>query len=256
MDTFLEAAQESARKAGEMLKRHLTDVRDISFKGSVNLVTNFDRQAQDQIVASLSSRFPQHDFLAEEDLSQERGSPYRWIIDPLDGTTNFAHGFPVFSVSIALMHAGEIILGVVFDPSREEMYSAVKGKGAFLNGKEIAVSSTSELDKGLLATGFPYDVRTSRRNNLDHFTNFAVRAQAVRRCGSAALDLSYVACGRFDGFWELKLAPWDVAAGILLVAEAGGRVSDFQGKTPDIFGKELVASNDRIHGEMLDVLKT
>lgn len=254
MDTFLEAAQESARQAGQMLADHLTDVREITYKGSVDLVTNFDRQAQSQIVNFLSSHFPQHDFLAEEGLSQEKGSEYRWIIDPLDGTTNFAHGFPVFCVSIALLKAGEIILGVVFDPTRNEMFSAVKGGGASLNSEAMEVSSTSDLDRSLLSTGFPYDVRTSLVNNLDHFANFAVRAQAVRRCGSAAIDLCYVACGRFDGFWELKLAPWDVAAGALIVMEAGGHVSDFQGHPLDIFGTEIVATNSRIHGEMIDVL--
>ncbi len=251
---FLEAARVSARQAGEMLKRHQTDVREITFKGSVDLVTNFDKQAQNQIVEFLSTQFPHHDILAEEELSLEKGSEYLWVIDPLDGTTNFAHGFPVFCVSIALMKDGEILLGVVFDPTRDEMFQAVKGAGASLNGEAIVVSSTEELDKSLLATGFPYDIRTSTRNNLDHFADFAVRAQAVRRCGSAAVDLCYVACGRFDGFWELKLAPWDVAAGVLIVMEAGGRVSDFSGNPMDIFGEEIVATNSYIHGEMIDVL--
>jgi myo-inositol-1(or 4)-monophosphatase len=255
LDTFLEGAQTSARRAGEMLKGHLSDAREITYKGSVDLVTNFDKQAQTEIVDYLASRFPRHGFLAEEGLSQDKGSEYRWIIDPLDGTTNFAHGFPVFSVAIALLRAEEILLGVVFDPMRDEMFSAAAGRGAFLNSRPVQVSSTVELDKSLLATGFPYDVRTSSRNNLDHFGDFAIRAQAVRRCGSAAIDLCYVACGRFDGFWELKLAPWDVAAGLLLVREAGGRVTDFRGDPCDIFGDEIVATNSHIHGEMLDVLK-
>lgn len=254
LDTFLEAALVSARQAGEMLKGHLSDTREISYKGAVDLVTNFDRQAQAEIVQYLSARFPQHGFLAEEGLSQEKGSEYRWVIDPLDGTTNFAHGFPIFSVAIALLRAGEILLGVVFDPMRDEMFSAAAGRGAFLNSQAVQVSLTEELDKSLLATGFPYDIRTSSRNNLDHFSRFAVRAQAVRRCGSAAIDLCYVACGRFDGFWELKLAPWDVAAGMLMVREAGGRVSDFRGGPCDMFGDEIVATNSHIHGEMLDVL--
>ena len=255
LDIFLEAAQTSARQAGERLKAHLEDSREITYKGSVDLVTNVDKQAQDQIVGYLSARFPRHGFLAEEGFSQDKASEYRWIIDPLDGTTNFAHGFPVFSVSIALLRAGEIVVGVVYDPMRDEMFSAALGRGAKLNSQPIGVSVTEELDKSLLATGFPSDVRTSRRNNLDHFSNFAVRAQAVRRCGSAAIDLGYGACGRFDGFWELKLAPWDVAAGALLVVEAGGRVTDFHDQALDIFGDEIVASNSRIHGELLDVLK-
>ncbi len=251
---FLEAARESARQAGELLKNHLTDVREITYKGSVDLMTDFDKQAQSLIMESLYSQFPHHDFLAEEGISKQHGSEYLWVIDPLDGTTNFAHGFPVFSVSVALMKDGEVLLGVVFDPTRNEMFQAVKGAGASLNGAAIGVSSTAELDKSLLATGFPYDIRTSTRNNLDHFADFAVRAQAVRRCGSAAIDLCYVACGRFDGFWELKLAPWDVAAGVLVVMEAGGQVSDFQGDPLDIFGEEIVATNSCIHGEMIDVL--
>ena len=251
---FLDAAQEAARLAGDMLSAHRESRRDVSFKGAVDLVTNFDRRAQELIVGNLSAHFPDHDFLAEEGLEEERGSEFRWIIDPIDGTTNFAHGFPVYAVSIALQRSGAVVLGVVHDPTRDEMFSAALGAGAELNGRRIRVSQTRELDRSLLSTGFPYDLRESRENNLDHFCNFAVRAQAVRRCGSAALDLSYVACGRFDGFWELKLAPWDVAAGMLLVTEAGGRVTDFQGAEPDIFGRQIVASNGLIQEAMLQVL--
>jgi len=251
---FLTAAQEAARSAGSMLAAQRGAKRDVDYKGPVDLVTNFDRQAQQQIVGILSSRYPDHDFLAEEDLREERGSDYRWIIDPLDGTTNFAHGLPVYAVSIALERRGRVELGVVYDPNRDEMFSAMRGAGARLNGKPIRVSSTPDLNRSLLATGFPYDIRESRDNNLDHFADFAVRAQAVRRCGSAALDLCYVAGGRFDGFWELKLAAWDVAAGMLLVTEAGGRVTDFLGREPDISGRQIVASNGHIHAELTAVL--
>lgn len=251
---YQQEAEDAARLAGELLRAHRDSVGEISFKGVVDLVTDTDRRSQALIVNRLSERFPGHDFLAEEGLSEERGSEFRWIIDPLDGTTNFAHGLPVYSISIALERRGEIGMGVVFDPTREEMFTALRGRGAELNGRRISVSSTPDLDHSLLATGFPYDVRESRENNLDHFADFAVRAQAVRRCGSAALDLCYVACGRFDGFWEIKLAPWDVAAGILMIFEAGGRVTDFSGERLDTTGKETVASNGRIHESLIQVL--
>jgi myo-inositol-1(or 4)-monophosphatase len=253
-DIFLAAARDAARLAGDYLQEHHDSVREISYKGAVDLVTDCDRRSQALIVSHLSERFPGHDYVAEEGLHDEKGAEFRWIIDPLDGTTNFAHGFPVYSISIALERHGEIGLGVVFDPTRGEMFTAVRGGGAELNGRSVSVSSTPDLDTSLLATGFPYDVRESRQNNLDHFADFAVRAQAIRRCGSAALDLCYVACGRFDGFWELKLATWDVAAGSLMVTEAGGRVTDFRGGPPDITGKETVASNGHIHDALLRVL--
>jgi myo-inositol-1(or 4)-monophosphatase len=254
VETFLQAARDAARLAGDMLQTHRDSVREISFKGVVDLVTDFDRRSQALIVNHLSERFPDHDFVAEEGLCEKKGSEFRWIIDPLDGTTNFAHGLPVYSVSIALERRGEIGMGVVFDPTRDEMFTAFRGGGAELNGRRISVSSTTDLNHSLLSTGFPYDVRESQENNLDHFADFAVRAQAVRRCGSAALDLCYVACGRFDGFWELKLATWDVAAGTLIVSEAGGRVTDFRGGPPDTTGKETVASNGHIHESLIQVL--
>jgi myo-inositol-1(or 4)-monophosphatase len=251
----LNAAQEASRKAGEMLRRNIDSSREIAYKGAVNLVTDFDKRAQDIIFSHLSSRFPDHDFLAEEDLCRQRGSEFRWIIDPIDGTTNYAHNFPVFCVSIALEWKSEVVCGVIYDPMREEIFSAISGNGAVMNGRRISTSTNGDLDKSLLATGFPYDVRESEVNNIDHFANFATRVQAIRRCGSAALDLCYVACGRFDGFWELKLSPWDVAAGILIVEEAGGHVTDFKGETPSIYGRDLVASNGLIHEQMIQILK-
>jgi myo-inositol-1(or 4)-monophosphatase len=254
-DQYLQAAEESSRKAGNMLKKHFDTYREIKFKGAVNLVTNFDEQAQQMIFEHLSNCFPKHDFLAEEDLCEERGSEFRWIIDPLDGTTNFAHRFPIYCTSIALEKNGKIFLGVVYDPMREEMFTAIRGRGSWLNGREITVSSVADLDRSLLSTGFPYDVRESEENNLEHFASFVTKAQAVRRCGSAAMDLCYVACGRFDGFWELKLSSWDVAAGALIAIEAGGLVSDFQGKGFSIFGQEILASNSLIHNQMIKVLQ-
>ena len=253
--TFLEAASDSAREAGLMLKKNIDVSREISYKGAVDLVTNFDRQAQETIVSFLSNRFPDHDFLAEEDFERNKGVEYRWIIDPIDGTTNYAHRFPIFSVSIALEWKEKVVLGVVYDPMREELFSAIKGSGAHLNGKKIRVSHVDELDKSLLATGFPYDLRESQDNNIIHFNNFLIRAQGIRRGGSAALDLCYIACGRFDGFWELKLKPWDVAAGALIVKESGGQLSDFRNKNLSIFGTEIVASNGLIHDEIVDVLQ-
>ena len=252
---YLMASEEAARKAGQLLKENLSKSDEIFYKGAVDLVTPFDTKAQRTILDHLSSYFPDHGYLAEEGLSQNKGAEMRWIIDPLDGTTNYAHHFPVFTVSIALERRSEIILGLVYDPMREEMFSALKGKGAFLNGKKICVSGIDELDKSLLATGFPYDVRVSQENNISHFNNFIIRAQGIRRCGSAAMDLCYVACGRFDGFWELKLKPWDVAAGALIVQEAGGTVSDFRGGGFSIFGSEILATNGAIHQQMVDILE-
>ncbi|MDH4196817.1 MAG: inositol monophosphatase [Candidatus Aminicenantes bacterium] len=250
----LAEAREAVREAGRLLRENLDGRGEVSFKGAVDLVTAFDRKAQELVDRRLAAAFPEHGFLSEENLDRRGTSGCRWVLDPLDGTTNFAHTLPIFSVSLALERQGEILLGVVYDPMRDEMFWAAAGEGAFLNGRPVRVSPVDRLDRSLLATGFPYDIRESRLNNLDHFTNFAVRAQAVRRCGSAALDLCYVACGRFDGFWELKLKPWDVAAGSLIIREAGGRVTDFDSGDFDIFHPELAASNGLIHEEMLRVL--
>lgn len=238
-----------------MLRDNLGASREITYKGEVDLVTNFDDRSQQMIYEKLYRHFPDHDFIAEEGLDQEKGSAYRWIFDPLDGTTNYAHRFPVFCVSIALELDGQVVCGVVHDPTREETFTGTKGKGAFLNGERIGVSVLDELDKSLLATGFPYDLRESEKNNIDHFTHFVTRAQAIRRCGSAALDLCYVACGRFDGFWELKLKPWDVAAASLILLEAGGHLSDFENKEFSIYSQETLGSNGWIHQQMLDVLR-
>ena len=252
---FLKVAKDAALKAGKMLRENFDEAREVSFKGEINLVTHFDSLSQSLIHKHISSRLPEHDFLAEEGLSREEGAEYRWLIDPLDGTTNFAHKFPVFCISIALERNREINLGVVYDPLRNEMFWAETGQGSFLNGKKIRVSSIDDLDKSLIATGFPYDIRESEVNNIDHFNNFAIRVQAIRRCGSAALDLCYVACGRFDGFWELKLNLWDVAAGVLIVKEAGGRISDFQDEKHSIYGSETLATNGLIHQQMVDILQ-
>lgn len=247
-------AVSAAKTAGLMLREHLGKAGRIDFKGAVNIVTEMDKKAEDLILEMIKKDFPDHAILTEERAEIVTGSPKRWIIDPLDGTTNYAHGFPFFCVSIGFEDSGDIKLGVVYNPMLDELFIAEKGKGAYLNGKRIHVSSTADLGRSLLATGFPYDLRQSNENNLDHFANFAVRAQAIRRAGSAALDLSYTACGRFDGFWEMKLHPWDVAAASLIVKEAGGVLTDFKGGPFTIHGRECLASNGLIHQSMLDVL--
>lgn len=251
---YLDAAAGAAEKAGQFLLEGLNQKKTISYKGQVDLVTAYDQKSEEIIFEELNRHFPDFSFMAEEVINRDNKSDYCWVVDPLDGTTNFAHGLPIFCVSVALTFRGEVVAGVVFDPTRQEMFMAGQGGGAFLNGRPIRVSRTEELDKSLLATGFPYDVRTSPNNNLDHFSRFAVRAQAVRRCGSAALDLCYVACGRFDGFWEMKLKPWDLAAGSLIVREAGGITTDFQGQPFTLRHSDIVASNGLIHKEMLDVI--
>lgn len=255
LDGFMTEAEAAVLEAGRYLKENLNARTEIVYKGDVDLVTKFDMEAQDLVSGRLLSAFPDHGILAEEGLCREGQSEFRWILDPLDGTTNFAHGFPVYSVSLALERKGNVVLGIVYDPMREEIFRAEAGKGATRNGNTIQVSNIKTLGESLLATGFPYDVRTGPVNNLDHWNHFVVEAQAIRRCGSAALDLCYVACGRFDGFWELKLNPWDVAAGTLIVVEAGGRISDFRGQSFSIFDPETLATNGFIHEAMIDVLK-
>ena len=243
-----------AQEAGRLLRDRLGTTIDIAHKGAINIVTDVDLASEKLIRDRIATHYPRHQVLAEEGGLAESGSDYRWIIDPLDGTTNYAHGYPVFSVSIALEYQGEIVLGVVYDPMRDELFTAERGGGAALNNRPIRVSATDNLLHSLLSTGFPYDIRTSTLTNLDHWANFAMNAQALRRDGSAALDLCYVACGRFDGFWELNLSAWDTAAGALVVAEAGGRVSDFVGGRFSAYKPEVVASNGLIHDRMIEVI--
>lgn len=246
---------EAAREGGLVLMQKFGRVESIGHKGEIDLVTEADREAETAIVGSLRRVFPNHDILAEEGDWGRRESRYRWIIDPLDGTTNYAHGFPWFAVSIALEVDGDITHGAVFNPFHREFFYAEKGQGAWLNDIPLRVSSIPCLDHALVATGFPYDRKRSPVNNYDHFVNFQQAAQACRRAGAASLDLAYVASGRLDGYWEMKLKPWDVAAGKLLIEEAGGRISDFDGRPLDIYGCECLASNGHIHAEMIAVLK-
>lgn len=249
-----EAVCRIIREAGGILAGNFGRPQQVERKGAVNLVTAMDRASEDRILSRLKAAFPEDDVLTEEREQAPRRSENLWIVDPLDATNNYAHGFPMFCVSIGFERKGRVLLGAVYDPLRDELFFAERGKGAALNGGAVAVSSTPRLNDSLLATGFPYDKRESPVNNLDHFQRFALRAQGIRRTGSAALDLAYVAMGRLDGYWELKLSPWDVAAGSLLVEEAGGRVTDFSGGGNFLYGGEVIADNGRIHGEMIDTI--
>jgi myo-inositol-1(or 4)-monophosphatase len=253
-DAMREIILQAARDGGRILMQKFGSALTVRHKGEVDLVTEADRLAESAIVSVIRGTFPRHDILAEEEDYGRSNSQYRWIIDPLDGTKNYAHGLPWFAVSIALEVAGEVTAGVVYNPFHQELFYAEKGRGAYLNEVALHVSKTTRLDLSLLATGFPYDRKESPINNLDHFFNFQTTAQGCRRIGSASLDLAYVAAGRLDGYWEMKLKPWDVAAGKLIVEEAGGRVSDFVGNGLDIYGKEILASNGPIHAEMVKIL--
>ena len=247
-DNHLAIAVRAAKESGKIQREWLGKDKKVELKGEINLVTEVDTKCEERIIEIIKKVFPEHNILTEETPMPEGSSSYRWIIDPLDGTTNYAHGYTFFCTSIALELDGKIVLGVIYNPLLDELFTAQEGQGAFLNGDRIAVSTTERLTEALLCTGFPYDLRESAVNNLDHFNNFIMEARAIRRDGSAALDLCYVAMGRFDGFWELKLNPWDVAAGKLVVEEAGGLVTDF-GESP------LDISNGRIHEEMVMVLQ-
>jgi myo-inositol-1(or 4)-monophosphatase len=251
---LLEDAVRIARLAGTLLRDNLNSDFAMEYKGEVDIVTEMDRRAQGIIEAEIRTRYPNHGILAEEGLNEKGTGGYLWVVDPLDGTTNYAHGFPIFSVSIAVMHKGRAVCGVVYNPVSEEIFKAIAGQGAFLNAYRIDVSATSKLDRSLLATGFPYNIRETADTNLDYFSRFAVSTQGIRRCGSAALDLCFVAAGRLDGFWELNLKPWDIAAGALVVREAGGVITDFSGRDIDQDGSRVVASNGSIHQEMLELI--
>lgn len=255
---MLNFAIQTARDAGRVLAERFGRNLRISNKGELDLVTESDLASERLIIDRIKTHYPRHTILAEESgtnppAAEGAQSDWRWIIDPLDGTTNYAHGYPCFCVSMGLERNGTLELGVIYDPLRDEVFAAERGQGAALNGKRINVSPTPSLASALLCTGFPYDVR-ERSQFARHFTNFIMNAQGVRRDGAAALDLAYVAAGRFDGFWEEGLKPWDVAAGILLIEEAGGRVSDYHNRPLDIFTPPILATNGLIHEQMMRVL--
>lgn len=256
LEALLSVATDAARQAGMVLTECTRTGFRIEHKQVINLVTDADRQAEQRIIEVIHEAFPTHRILAEEGgLTEQSPSRYKWVIDPLDGTTNFAHGFPAYCVSIGVECDGREIVGAVYDPTRDELFTAQIGHGAHLNGVPISVSTTDHLDRALLVTGFGYDIRETSNNNLNHFVRFALKVQGLRRTGTAALDLCYVAAGRFDGFWEVALNPWDMAAGVVILHEAGGTVTNFKGAPHSIYGRELVASNGHIHQAMLDLLQ-
>ena len=252
---FLAAAREAAFRAGELILQNLGKVREVEYKSAIDLVTSVDRASENAIVSFLRERFPEHSIVAEENTNiAVQQSRYRWIVDPLDGTTNFVHSFPHFAVSIALEHDTRLVAGLVHDPAKSETFSATDGGGAYLNGRPIRCSTVDKLESALLATGFPYDRREKADYYLGIFKSFLCASHGIRRGGSAALDLSYVASGRLDGFWESKLHAWDVAAASLIAREAGATVTNFSGGSPDIWGEEILCSNGWIHGEMTKIL--
>ncbi len=252
METYLTRAVEVAREAGALLAQLSKRPQEISYKRRSDLVTDADRRSEALIIERLRSHFPKHAVVAEEGGGQKTDSDYCWYVDPLDGTTNFAHGFPVFCVTLGLAYRGETIAGVVYDPSREELFTAERGAGAYLNNKRIHVSKIANLSESLLATGFP-PFAANHDLNIQFYFRFTQLSHGIRRAGSAALDLCSVAAGRFDGFWELKLNPWDKAAGSLLVTEAGGRVTDLAGSSFNLLADEIFASNGLVHDQMCEV---
>jgi len=250
---YLETAVEIAREAGALLAHYLERRVGFELKGEFDLVTEADRASERLVVERLRSHFPSHNIVAEEGGGHQSASEYRWFVDPLDGTTNFAHAFPMFNVTLGLEHAGEMLAGVVYDPVRQELFSAERGGGAYLNNRRIRVSSVESLTDSLASTGFPSRKR-HHNVNIHFYYQVAMASHGVRRTGSAALDLAYVACGRLDFFWEFGLKPWDMAAGTLLVREAGGRVSDMHGSPHSVSASEhLLADNGALHDEALDI---
>jgi myo-inositol-1(or 4)-monophosphatase len=255
MPNFLSFAESLAREAGALLREGHGKAANIEYKGVIDLVTEYDRLSEELILSRLRAEFPTHRIYAEESGASGQEGDYEWLVDPIDGTVNFAHGLPIFAVSLALTHRRQLVMGVVYDPLRDELFAAEAGQGATLNGQRLRVSAERELGRSLLATGFPYDVRTNPQNNFAEFMAFYRRSQAVRRAGSAALDCCYVACGRFEGYWEYKVKPYDIGAAALLVREAGGRVTTAEGDENFLGAPSIVASNGHIHEQMLRVLR-
>lgn len=266
MSAYLEAAVETAQEAGAILREELDRPVEIDYKSEVDIVTQADRRSEKIILERLRARFPKHAIVAEESgahsaqAAEGSGARHCWFVDPLDGTTNFAHGYPWFCVSIGLAEMPavgmpgpeDLVAGVIYQPTTRELFSAARGEGAFLNGKQIRVSKLDRLKRSLLGTGFPAHKRM-QNPNIHYYWSFTLKSHGVRRAGSAALDLACVACGRFEGFWEFGLNPWDCAAGTLLVKEAGGRITDFSGADYRLGAREILASNHLVHEEMLQV---
>ena len=256
MTKLSEFAQSVAREAGGLLKSRVGKIKSVDYKSAYNIVTDVDKASEELIVRTIKATYPEDGFLAEESGEElSRKSKRRWIIDPLDGTTNYTHSYPFFSVSIGVEEDGLMVLGVVYNPMADEMFVAVRGGGAYLNGEKLAVSKVDSLDNSLLATGFPPDTLNNMNNNMESFTYLTSHCHGVRRDGSAALDLCFVASGRLDGFWERKLAPWDVAAGSLIVEEAHGQVTNLEGGAMDMASGHILATNGLIHRQVMDSLE-
>lgn len=255
MDKYLEIGQKAVKKAGDILLSYISKDKNVTLKSISNLVTDVDRISEKTIINIIEENFPDYSVLSEELGMINKGSEYTWIIDPLDGTTNYAHNFPFFGISIALTKESEILLGITYDPIRNELFYAIKNEGAYLNDKKITVSSTKKLSDSLISMGLPYELTLNEKNFLP-FINFSSRTHGIRRAGSAILEIAYVACGRLDGFWARNLKPWDIASGIILVKEAGGKVTNFEGKEIDsVYIDNVLISNGNIHDEMIEVLK-
>ena len=251
----LEFAVQLAFESGRIQKKYFQKTLSIMHKGEIDLVTNVDFECQGRILELLGKAFPDDEVISEEKANAYESGKNRWIVDPLDGTTNYSHGYPFFCTSIAYEVDGEIAAGVVYNPIMDELFFARKGEGSFFNGEKMRVSAVKEIRQALLVTGFPYDVTTNPNNNLNHWAGFMMRAQALRRDGSAGLNLSYVAAGRFDAFWEVRLSPWDMAAGLLIVREAGGIVTSLSGEAFSLYEGGVLASNGLIHKQMIDVIR-
>jgi myo-inositol-1(or 4)-monophosphatase len=254
LNEALDFAVATVREAGQVLRDYYRNGVTVKYKGEIDLITEADHASEALILNRIRSAYPDCAILSEESGASANASAAVWIADPLDGTTNFAHGLPIFSVTLALRVNGVIAVGATYDPIYDELYTAQRGRGAYLNGERLHVSAVPALDKALLVTGFPYDRRTNPNNNIKQFTDFSLRAQGVLRLGSAALDLAAVAAGRLDGYWEFGINPWDIAAGVLLVSEAGGQVTLPGGSPLDLFARQIVASNGLIHAAVLEVL--
>lgn len=244
------------RYAGKILVDRFGKELDVTHKGEIDLVTEADHLSEEYLINEIHSLFPDHQIITEERGTIGKNERHIWYLDPLDGTVNYAHGLPIFTISLAYQINNNLILGIVYDPVQDELFSAKKGKGAWLNGERINVSSTGDLINSLLVTGFPYDIHVAEKNNLDNFARFSLLSQGVRRLGSAALDLAYVACGRLDGFWEIRIHPWDIAAGALITQEADGIVTGINGG-PDFLcePQSIIAANPNIHPQMIELLK-